>query len=137
MKREFNISVLDGKRILLLGVSYRSDVGDTRYTPVESFYNYLKNDGAHIILHDPFVKIWEEKEIEIQENLDNIFESSLDLIVITTAHNEYKNSKKLLNLICKQNSLFILDTVGLLNNSEIKKLSKQHKVRVLGRGDIK
>jgi len=36
----------------------------------------------------------------------------------------------------KKNKIFIYDTVGLLNDDEIKILSSKHIVRVLGRGDI-
>ena len=39
---------LKGKKVLLLGVSYLNDVGDTRYTPVEVFYNWLQKEGAEI-----------------------------------------------------------------------------------------
>ena len=134
LKKEINN--LKGKKVLLLGVSYRSDVGDTRYTPVEPFYNYLIKDGAKIKLHDPYVKFWEEVGLEVNDNLDNVFESELNIVVITTAHNEYKYSEYLINFLLKKKSLFIFDTVGLLTNSQVSQLSKKHKVRVVGRGDI-
>ena len=73
------------QKVLLLGVSYRSDVGDTRYTPVESFYNHLKKDGAKVKLHDPFVKYWEEVNTYVEESFNKVFESKYDIIVITTA----------------------------------------------------
>lgn len=49
------------EKVLLLGVSYLNDVGDTRYTPVEAFYDHLEMEGCAIHLHDPHVKYWEEK----------------------------------------------------------------------------
>ncbi|MDA9631906.1 nucleotide sugar dehydrogenase [Bacteroidota bacterium] len=134
LKKEINN--LDKKNILLLGVSYRSDVGDTRYTPVEPFYNYLIKDGAKIQLHDPYVRFWQEIGIEVDENIDKLFELELNIVVITTAHKEYKNSENLIKLLLNKKKLFIFDTVGLLTNSQISQLSKKHKVRVVGRGDI-
>ena len=134
LKKEINN--LDEKKILLLGVSYRSDVGDTRYTPVEPFYNYLIKDGAKIQLHDPYVRFWQEIGIEVDENIDKLFEMELNIVVITTAHKEYKNSENLIKLLLNKKKLFIFDTVGLLTNSQISQLSKKHTVRVVGRGDI-
>ena len=93
-------------------------------------------DGAIVQLHDPYVRFWEEVGIEVDENIDKVFESELNLVVITTAHKEYKNSEHLMTLLMKKEELFILDTVGLFSNSEILQLSEKHKVRVVGRGDI-
>ena len=127
---------LKGKKVLLLGVSYRSNVGDTRYTPVEPFYNYLLKDGAKVLLHDPYVRFWEELELEVDESLDKVFDSALDIVAITTAHEEYDNSEYLINLLMNKDRLFILDTVGLFSNLQIQRLRKKHKIRVVGRGDI-
>jgi len=134
LKKEINN--LNRKKILLLGVSYRSDVGDTRFTPVEPFYNYLIKDGAKIQLHDPYVRFWDELGLEVDESIDKVFQSELNVVVITTAHKEYKNSEYLIKLLLKQETLFIFDTVGLFTNSQISQLSEKQKVRVVGRGDI-
>ena len=136
MKRELGDYKIKGKKALLLGVSYRSNVGDTRYSPVEPFYNYLINEGVKIQLHDPYVRLWDELNIEVENNIEKVFESDFNIIAVTTAHQEYKDSDCLLNLLLNQDDLFILDTVGLFSNSEIKRLRKKHKIRVVGRGDI-
>lgn len=136
MKRELGLEDLVGKKALLLGVSYRSNVGDTRYSPVEPFYNYLLKDNCEVYLQDPYVRFWEEKEVEVTESYMAVFEEQLDIVAITTAHVEYRDSEKLMNLLLAQKSLFILDTVGLLSEQEIIRLSAKHTVRVVGRGDI-
>ncbi len=137
MKQEVGVDDFKGKKVLLLGVSYRSNVGDTRYSPVEPFYNYLLDDNAEVFLHDPYVRHWEEKEIEVEENITQVFKEKLDIVAITTGHVEYKDSHKLMNLLFSQDKLFILDTIGILTEEEITKLSEKHIVRVVGRGDIK
>ncbi|MEK0750734.1 hypothetical protein OSH65_25285, partial [Mycobacterium ulcerans] len=80
LKKEYN-SDLWGKRVLLLGVSYRSNVGDTRYSPVEYLYNYLEDEGASIAVHDPYVSYWEEKKINVPSSLDNYRKQNWDLII--------------------------------------------------------
>ena len=39
---------------------------------VEPFYNYLIKDGAKIHLHDPYVRFWEEVDLEVDENIDKV-----------------------------------------------------------------
>ena len=136
MKKELGDFDIKDKNILLLGVSYRSNVGDTRYSPVERFYNYLKRDGANIYLHDPYVNYWEEVKIKVNDSLNQIFKSEIDIVIISTAHDEYKDNEYLIKFLNKKNNLFILDTVGLLNGIQIKNLLNNHKVRIIGRGDI-
>jgi len=136
LKSEINLESIENLNILLLGVSYRSEVSDTRYTPVEQLYNYLSSENCKIKLHDPYVNFWEEKKIYIKDNIDKLFKDNFDVIVFCTSHNYYKNSKKLINLILSQKKLFILDTVGVLKNNEINILKTKFTVRVLGRGDI-
>ncbi|MBI5857835.1 MAG: nucleotide sugar dehydrogenase [Sphingobacteriales bacterium] len=127
---------LEGKKILLLGVSYLNDVGDTRYTPVEGFYDQLEIEGCDITLHDPHVKYWEEKDIWVSQNLDELLDNGYDIVVITTGHKDYRNNESLINKIVNLPALFFYDTIGVLTNEEIQKLSKKHTVKVIGRGDL-
>lgn len=127
---------LHGKKVLLLGVSYLNDVGDTRYTPVESFYDHLEIEGAITTLHDPHVLYWEEKDSWINQQLDELLKEQYDLIAITTGHKNYRNNQGLINKLLAQNAVFIYDTIGVLSNQEIKTLSSKHTVKVIGRGDI-
>jgi UDP-N-acetyl-D-glucosamine dehydrogenase len=51
--------------VLVLGVSYREDVGDTRYSGSEIIVRRLAEMGANIRVHDPYVSQW--LEIESQD----------------------------------------------------------------------
>ena len=121
--------------MLLLGVSYRGDVGDTRYSPVKKLYNYLSETKAIILCHDPYVKYWEEQSLEIEQDLMHLIGSSPDIIIISTGHTIYKH-KKTINALLDLDPTFIYDTIGLLSNDQINMLNKQHTVKVLGRGDL-
>jgi UDP-N-acetyl-D-glucosamine dehydrogenase len=123
------------RKVLLLGVSYRGDVGDTRYSPVEKFYKFLLNDGFNVSCHDPFIDKWEEMDIEINQDLNYHFNSNPDVIIISTGHTIYQ-SKETVDLIKKLDSIYIFDMIGHLSKSQIENLNKKHKVKVLGRGDL-
>ena len=127
--------VLSGSKVLLLGVSYRGDVGDTRYSPVEKLYDYLLEAGSNVFCHDPYVKYWEEKSLEIDQDLMTHLRSSPEIIIISTGHTVYKN-KKTIDALLDLDSAFIYDTIGLLSADQIKKLKQKHIIKVLGRGDL-
>jgi nucleotide sugar dehydrogenase len=135
LKETFKES-LSGKRILLLGVSYRSNVADTRYTPVEPFYDYLIAEGAKVSLHDPYVDQWEEKSKTISSDLKQLIGEQIDVLIFCTNHSEYMNNEDLIHSLMQKNQLFIFDTIGVLNEKEIQLLKQKHIVKVVGRGDL-
>lgn len=127
---------LKGKKALLLGVSYLNDVGDTRYTPVQGFYEQLNAQDCDITLHDPHIVYWEEKNLQVSADLAGLLQDNYDLIVVTTGHKDYRNNPVFINHLLAQPSSFIYDTIGVFSNEDIKTLSTKHIVRVLGRGDL-
>lgn len=136
MKRAFKLDDLSKMKIIFLGVSYRSNVGDTRYSPVQLLYNLCFQAGAEINLHDPYVSIWEELNLEVNQDLFSVLNSKIDILIITTSHDEYRNSETFVNKLLSKPKMKIFDTVGILNNKEIKKIAQKHQIKVLGRGDI-
>jgi UDP-N-acetyl-D-glucosamine dehydrogenase len=46
---------VSGSRVLILGVAYKPDIGDHRETPAEKLIHLLRNAGADVAYHDPFV----------------------------------------------------------------------------------
>jgi len=126
---------LHKSKILLLGISYKGDVGDTRYSPAEKLYEYLSNIGCIISCHDPYVEFWDEKEIEIEQNLKCHMNDSPDIIIISSGHSAYR-SQETINSLLLLNTVFIFDTIGFFSGEQIALLSEKHTVKVLGRGDL-
>lgn len=126
---------LRGKKILLLGVSYRSEVGDTRYTPVETFYNLCIESGMNVLLHDPYVNYWEETKQNVSSDFNKMLFENPDLIVISTGHKFYFSAEGI-DAIMKLEKTFLYDTIGIWKNDVISKLKSRHVVKVLGRGDL-
>jgi UDP-N-acetyl-D-glucosamine dehydrogenase len=50
--------------VLLLGVSYREDVGDSRYSGSEIIVRRLTEMGAKLRVHDPYMTQWQEFETQ-------------------------------------------------------------------------
>ena len=135
MKKVFDLDSLANKKVLLLGVSYRSDVGDTRYSPVEPFYLNCVENKALVDTHDPYVQYWEEINIKVSQNLNEKLDMTWDIIVFSAAHSDYKDPK-VISKISKMYNVKVLDTLGILKEKDIVELNKRNKVKVLGRGDI-
>jgi UDP-N-acetyl-D-glucosamine dehydrogenase len=124
------------KRVTFLGVSYRGDVGDTRFTPVEPIVEMVRDTGAEIVLHDPFVSYWEEQKCYVESNLNTVLDSATDIIVVSSGHSQYK-LQSTIDKLMTLNPVLIFDTIGLFNKEQLLILQSKHKVSVLGRGDLK
>ncbi len=120
---------LEGKKVLVLGVSYLNDVGDTRYTPLELLYDELCSDGVDVHLHDPYVKVWEEKDLFIEQTLPD---KHFDAIVVSIAHKQFI-SEEYISYINSLKPTILVDTLGCyLDNSE--DFSKDINVITIGKG---
>jgi len=49
---------IKGKKVLVVGVSYKADISDTRESPAQPFIESLKEFGAEVSWHDPLVSTW-------------------------------------------------------------------------------
>jgi nucleotide sugar dehydrogenase len=86
LKHYFNGN-LSGKKILLLGATYRQDVGDTRFSPSETFVREAKQKGAKVNVYDPLVNYWEELIIKIENKLPN--SADYEAVVFAVPHREF------------------------------------------------
>ena len=79
---------LAGRRLLLLGVAYREDVGDTRYSPSEIFLKAAEGEGAVVVAHDPLVESWEETGHPVARDLPS--PNGFDALIFAVPHSEYR-----------------------------------------------
>ncbi|HEX6688444.1 MAG TPA: nucleotide sugar dehydrogenase [Solirubrobacterales bacterium] len=73
-----------GSRVLILGVSYKPGVGDVRESPALEIVGLLRELGADVSYHDPFVTELPElglRSVDLEQGL-----GSADLAAIVTAH---------------------------------------------------
>jgi nucleotide sugar dehydrogenase len=77
------------KKILVCGISYRQNVGDTRYSPSEILVRKLIAYGADIVCHDPYLIYWEELDIKMPKELPSV--ENFDAIVVAVPHKQYRD----------------------------------------------
>ena len=76
---EEKLGDLNGKKILIIGVSYKPNVADVRETPVESLIIGLKEKGSKVFWHDALVRDWRgEQSTPLSDNFD--------LAILATPH---------------------------------------------------
>ena len=65
------IGNLEGRKLLVVGVSYKPNVSDTRETSVKSLITKLREKGAQVNWHDDLVVEWNgENSVDLIDNYD-------------------------------------------------------------------
>ncbi len=146
--------------VLVLGASYRQDVGDTRYSGSEVMVRKLVEMGAEIRVHDPYVEHWWEfesqdtypglgqsrarffrnqeklKELRIQRDLFKAMKGA-DVIVFAVPHEPYLDLKPDKVVKAIGHGAAIIDCFGILDDEKIERYFKLGcEVKGLGRGHI-
>ena len=146
--------------VLICGVSYRKDVGDTRYSGSEMVVRKLAQMGAEVRAHDPYVKHWYELEkqdtypspgqswkrfFRNQEGLKNTRVGKdlgenlkgSEAVVFAVPHKPYLDLDP--NWVVKKagGSLAVIDCFGILTDEKIRRYFELGcEVKALGRGHI-
>ena len=120
---------LDGKRILLMGISYRQDVGDTRYSPSENFSRKAIEKGAIVAYQDPLVSHWREMECDVRKEIPSFDE--YDAIVFAVQHKQY-STISFNNVYEKE--ILVFDANRVLNKDQIRAVKDNPKLWFYGIG---
>jgi nucleotide sugar dehydrogenase len=152
--------IVAASQITILGVSYREDVADTRYSGAEILARKLTEMGAEIKAHDPYVSHWYELEkqetypavggsrsrfFRNQEQLDgfrmteDLGESlkGSDAVIFAVRHQPYLNMEPddVVKMIGQPAA--IVDCFGILEDEKIERYFELGcEVKGLGRGHI-
>lgn len=82
---------VNGSRIVLLGVAYKTDVADVRESPAMDILELLERDGAEVLYHDPHVPEWPTRDgrvLRSQPFADGLLQGA-DAVVIVTDHSAF------------------------------------------------
>ncbi len=83
---------LKGSKVLILGAAYKADVDDVRESPALDVIGLLRNKGALVDYHDPYVPhIHHENEGWHMDSVTDLMSSvkDADIVVIITDHKAY------------------------------------------------
>jgi nucleotide sugar dehydrogenase len=147
--------------VLVLGASYREDVGDTRYSGSELIVRRLTEMGAELRVHDPYVPHWWEfekqdeypaashglkrffrgqeklKDLRIEQDLPKALNGT-DAVVFAVRHKHYLNLDPDEVLKMAGGPIAVIDCFGLLDDNKIKRYFELGcEVKGLGRGHVK
>ena len=156
--RNMNVPIAAAK-VLVLGASYREDVGDTRYSGSEILIRKLAEMGAEIRVHDPYVDQWWEfvnqeiypsnsrsrffrnqnmlTELTLQKDLQKALPQT-DAVVFAVRHEEYLDLEPDKIVQSTGKPVAVIDCFGILDDEKIKHyLELGCEVKGLGRGHIR
>jgi len=156
--RNMNVSIAAAK-IIVLGASYREDVGDTRYSGSEILIRKLAEMGAEISVHDPYLDHWWEfenqevypsdsksrffrnqqklSELKIEKDFQKALNQT-DAIVLAVRHEEYLDLDPDKIVQSTGKPVAVIDCFGILDDEKIKHyLELGCEVKGLGRGHIR
>ena len=113
---------LNGSKVLILGAAYKPDIDDLRESPALDVILYLKQKGAQVSYHDPYIPSIHHEGIELESiaNLDEGVKAA-DCVAIITNHSSYDYEQIL------ENANLIVDTRNALgekgkNNPKVTRL---------------
>ena len=93
-----DIGSLKGKKVVVVGISYKANVSDTREAPAALVIEALKKQGAEVSWHDPVIGTWNgQKSIELK---------GFDIAIVVTKHDVVSESA------IKASAAYVFDCTG-------------------------
>lgn len=106
---------LKNKKIALLGLAFKPEIDDIRESLSFKIRKALLREHAQVILHDPFVKEYQDKPI--QQNLKTVL-SKIQIVIIATRHSFYEAKKREILKYLRKNA-YIVDIWNIFNTNRL------------------
>lgn len=107
---------LNGAQILLVGLAYKKNTGDTRESPSNRIIELLQEYGAQISAVDPYVETHRWPEGVRKTQLDHAAVAAVDAVVLLTDHDAV-DTRPLLD-----SETLVLDTRNILDDANVERL---------------
>ena len=86
-----SIGDLKGKKVAVLGISYRGGVKESAFSGVFGTVTALKSRGADVVVHDP---MYSDDEIKSLGFIPYAIGANVDAVILQADHKEYKGLSK-------------------------------------------
>ncbi|MFC1904903.1 nucleotide sugar dehydrogenase [Chloroflexota bacterium] len=121
---------IEGRRVLLMGLTYKEDVPDIRESPISKIANELVEYGIEVIGFDPMLRgadFMDAFGIKLLNDLGDIVKSKVDCVILTVAHSPFRKLK-LSTLKQIQNSdPVLIDIRGIFSAEEARRAGFYYK----------
>jgi nucleotide sugar dehydrogenase len=109
-------------KIVVLGISYRANVKETRYSPSLDLISILKKRGARVTAFDPLYTVSEMESIGLasEPTLRKAIEKA-DSVILTTPHDDFKTMDTIELAAHMSKQGLIIDCAGILDPTSIEK----------------
>lgn len=132
---EETLGTLEKKRILLAGVSYKSDVGDTRFSPALPFYQGAVEKGASLDLTDPLAD--DLFDLTVEKEITSFKFDEFDAVVFAVNHPQYKDKKVIDAILHASESVLIFDACNLIDELGIREnVNNKSNIYIIGKGRL-
>ena len=120
-------------KVAVLGVSYRPNVKETRFSPSLELISILKKRGARVISFDPLFNASEMESMGLtsEPTLRRAIEKA-DCVIITVAHDEFKDMDTIELAARMSKQGLVIDCTGTVDPVSVEKSGLVY--RGLGRG---
>ena len=111
--------MIKGSKVLIMGLTYKENVPDTRESPVREMVQELKEFGIEIHGYDPLLSREEIEKFGIKA-LDDL-NIKVNCVIVAVAHDKFKKMtledvKKFMN-----DKPVVIDIRGMFDGEEVKK----------------
>ena len=108
---------MHGRRILLLGVTYKPGIADQRESPAMPLAHELRELGADVAFYDAFVDTWQPqgRSYARVDDVDGSLRDA-DLIIHLQPHPDYDSAR------INDSATAVLDTRGVLTGDAVTRL---------------
>ena len=130
-------NTLSGKKIAILGASYRNDVDDTRSSPTIALYDYIQEAGGTSEIHDPYATSMDKRpDVKISSDLFQVI-TGASAVVFVIKHKQYIDLPLSVLIDRIDKDACIIDAFNVLSDKKIQDLKKrQFIVLGVGKGHI-